>query len=71
MRRLFVVATLAAALFFPAAAGQFEKIAPAAKGRVGGAAQLLASGATADLHGDEHFPMHNLAAELDGSLAAR
>ena len=57
MRHLFFAATLAAALPFPAAAGQFEKIAPAAKGRVGVAAQLLESGETADLHGDDHFPM--------------
>jgi beta-lactamase class A len=60
MRHLFFAATLAAALPFPAAAGQFEKIAPAAKGRVGVAVQLLESGETADLHGDEHFPMHSV-----------
>ena len=71
MRHLFFAATLAAALPFPAAAGQFEKIAPAAKGRVGVAAQLLESGETADLHGDEHFPMHSVAADLDGGIAAR
>lgn len=60
MRHLFLATTLAAALPFPAAAGQFEQLAPAAKGRVGVAVQLLESGATADLHGDEHFPMHSV-----------
>ena len=71
MRHLFFAATLAAALPFSGLQTQFEKIAPAAKGRVGVAAQLLESGETADLHGDEHFPMHSLAADLDGGLAAR
>ena len=60
MRHLFFAATLAAALPFPGLPSQFEKIAPAAKGRVGVAAQLLESGETADLHGDEHFPMHSV-----------
>src|SRR4051795_5549123 len=60
MRHLFVAATLAAALPFAGLPNQFEKIAPAAKGRVGVAAQLLESGETADLHGDEHFPMHSV-----------
>ena len=60
MRHLFVAATLAAALPFPGLPSQFEKIAPAAKGRVGVAAQLLESGETADLHGDERFPMHSV-----------
>jgi len=60
MRHLFVAATLAAALPFADLPSQFEKIAPAAKGRVGVAAQLLESGETASLHGDEHFPMHSV-----------
>src|SRR5256714_3734522 len=60
MRHLFVAATLAAALPFSGLPSQFEKIAPAAKGRVGVAAQLLESGETANLHGDEHFPMHSV-----------
>jgi hypothetical protein len=60
MRHLCVAATLAAALPFSGLPGEFEKIAPAAKGRVGVAAQLLESGETADLHGDEHFPMHSV-----------
>jgi len=60
MRHLFVAATLAAALPFAGLPSQFEKIAPAAKGRVGVAAQLLESGETASLHGDEHFPMHSV-----------
>src|SRR6267154_1034567 len=60
MRHLFVAATLAAALPFAGLPSQFEKIAPAAKGRVGVGAQLLESGETASLHGDEHFPMHSV-----------
>src|SRR5207302_1391032 len=60
MRHLFFAVTLAAALPFAGLPSQFEKIAPAAKGRVGVAAQLLESGETADLHGDEHFPMHSV-----------
>jgi len=51
MRHLLVAATLAAALPFADLPTQFEKIAPAAKGRVGVAAQLLESGETASLHG--------------------
>src|SRR5206468_5020184 len=60
MRHLFIAATLATALPFAGLPSQFEKIAPAAKGRVGVAAQLLESGEMADLHGDEHFPMHSV-----------
>src|SRR5437764_13219844 len=60
MRHLFVAATLAAALPFAGVPSEVDKIAPAAKGRVGVAAQLLESGETASLHGDEHFPMHSV-----------
>lgn len=60
MRNFFLAATLAAALPFASLPGEFEKIAPAAKGRVGVAARLLESDETADLHGDEHFPMHSV-----------
>src|SRR6266704_4857785 len=60
MRHLFVAATLAAALPLAGLPSQFDKIVPPAKGRVGVAAQLLESGETADLHGDEHFPMHSV-----------
>ncbi|HEU0273712.1 MAG TPA: class A beta-lactamase [Candidatus Udaeobacter sp.] len=60
MRNLFVAATLTAALPFAGLPNQFEKIASAAKGRVGVAAQVLESGETASLHGDEHFPMHSV-----------
>ncbi len=60
MRHLFVAAALAAALPFAGLPIQFEKIVPTAKGRVGVAAQLLESGETASLHGDEHFPMHSV-----------
>jgi beta-lactamase class A len=60
MKHLFFAATLAGALAFPGLQSQFEQIAPAAKGRVGVAAQLIESGETADLRGDEHFPMHSV-----------
>src|SRR6478752_4596822 len=60
MRHLFFAATLAAALPFHDLPSQFEKIAPEAKGRVGVAVELLGSGETTDLHGDEHFPMHSV-----------
>jgi len=60
VRHLFFAATLAAALPFAGLPTQFEKIASAAKGRVGVAVQLLESGETASLHGDEHFPMHSV-----------
>jgi len=60
MRHLVVAATLAAAVPFAGLPSQFEKIASASKGRVGVAAQLLESGETASLHGDEHFPMHSV-----------
>jgi beta-lactamase class A len=60
MTNLFLAVTLAAALPFGGLPDQFEKIAPAAKGRVGVSVQLLESGETADLHGDEQFPMHSV-----------
>lgn len=60
MRHLFFAAIVAAALPFAGLPTQFEKIAPAAKGRVGVAVQLIESGQTANLHGDEHFPMHSV-----------
>jgi beta-lactamase class A len=56
---LFAV-TLAAAFPFAGLTSQFEKIATAAEGRVGVAAHVLESGETADLHGDEHFPMQSV-----------
>ena len=60
MKHLFFAVALAAALPFPGLPGQFEKVASAAQGRAGVAVQLLESGETADLHGDEHFPMHSV-----------
>src|SRR3954453_12780180 len=60
MKHVFFAAALAAALPSPGLQSQFETIAAAAKGRVGVAAQLLESGETADLHGEEHFPMHSV-----------
>ena len=60
MRRLFFAATLAATLPFPGLQSQFEKIAGDAKGRVGVAVKIVESGETADLHGDERFPMHSV-----------
>jgi len=49
MRHPFFAATLAAVLTFPGLPSQFEKIAPAAKGRVGVAAQLIESGSSPQL----------------------
>jgi beta-lactamase class A len=60
MNHFFFAVTFAAALPLAGLPSQFEKIAPAAKGRVGVAVQVLESGETADLHGDEHFPMHSV-----------
>jgi beta-lactamase class A len=60
MKHLVVAATVAAALLFPGLTVQFEKIAQAANGRVGVAVKLLESGESAELHGDEHFPMHSV-----------
>jgi len=51
---------LAATLPLSVLPSQFEKIASAANGHVGVAVQLLETGETADLHGDEHFPMHSV-----------
>jgi len=63
MRHFFFAATLAAALPFPGLPSQFEKIAPAAKGRVGVAAHLLESGETASLHGEAAPPESNVKSE--------
>ena len=60
MGHFFFAVTLAAVFPLSGLAGQFEKIASAANGRVGVAAQLLESGEMAELHGDEHFPMHSV-----------
>src|SRR5215475_10632501 len=60
MGHLFFAVTLAAALPLSSLPAQFEKIASAANGHVGVAIQLLESGEMADLHGDDHFPMHSV-----------
>jgi beta-lactamase class A len=60
MSPLLLAITLAAAIPFAGLQGQFEKIASAANGRVGVAVQLLESVEMAELHGDEHFPMHSV-----------
>src|SRR5215471_21213184 len=60
MGHFFFAVTLAAVFPLSGLAGQFEKIASAANGRVGVAVQLLESGEMAELHGDEHFPMHSV-----------
>ena len=60
MKHLFFAATLAAALPFSGLTNQFQKIAGNAKGRVGVAVKIIESNETADLHGDEHFPMHSV-----------
>src|SRR5262252_6536740 len=56
----FLAIILAAALPLSGLPSQFEKIAFAANGHVGVAVQLVETGETADLHGDEHFPMHSV-----------
>ena len=56
---LFVCAA-AVALSLPSLDTQFNKIAADARGRVGVAVALLGTGESADLHGDEHFPMHSV-----------
>jgi beta-lactamase class A len=60
MIRIFLAFAVTAALSFPGLRKQFEEIAAAAKGHVGIAAQLLESGETTELHGNEHFPMHSV-----------
>lgn len=60
MTHPLLAATLAAALPFSGLQNQFEKMAGDAKGRVGVAVKIVESGETADLHGDEHFPMHSV-----------
>lgn len=60
MKHLFFAATLSAALPFSGLTNQFQKIAGNAKGRVGAAVKMIESNETADLHGDEHFPMHSV-----------
>src|SRR5205809_7120440 len=60
MRHLFVAATIAIALPFACLRIQFEKISASATGSVSVAVQLLESGETASLHGDEHFTMHSV-----------
>jgi beta-lactamase class A len=56
----FIVCAAAAALSLAGLRGEFEKIAPDAKGRVGVAVMILESGESADLNGNEHFPMQSV-----------
>ena len=56
----FILCAAAAALSLVGLRGEFEKIAPDAKGRVGVAVRLLESGESADLGGDERYPMHSV-----------
>jgi beta-lactamase class A len=58
--KLIVCAAVAAAVSAGELRGQLEKIAPDAKGRVGAAVMLLETGESADLNGDEHFPMQSV-----------
>jgi beta-lactamase class A len=55
-----IVCAAAAALSFAGLRGEFEKIVPDAKGRVGVAVMILESGESADLSGGEHFPMQSV-----------
>ena len=56
---LFAFMTVAA-ITLPSLNNEFDKIAADAKGRVGAAVSLLESGESADLHGNERFPMHSV-----------
>ncbi|HEY4271902.1 MAG TPA: class A beta-lactamase [Candidatus Udaeobacter sp.] len=60
MIHTLLVCTAAAALSLPSLDTQFNEIAADARGRVGVAVALLGTGESADLHGDEHFPMHSV-----------
>ncbi len=55
-----ILCAAAAALSLAGLRGEFEKIAPDARGRVGAAVMLLESGESADLGGGEHFPMQSV-----------
>ena len=60
MIHTFIACAAAAALSLSGLKTEFEKIAKDAKGRVGVAVMLLESRESADLRGDEHFPMHSV-----------
>jgi beta-lactamase class A len=60
MIHTFIACVAAAALSLSGLKTEFEKIAKDAKGRVGVAVMLLESRESADLRGDEHFPMHSV-----------
>jgi beta-lactamase class A len=55
-----ILCAAAAALSLAGLRGEFEKIAPEAKGRVGVAVMILESGESADLNGNERFPMQSV-----------
>src|SRR5438045_2447745 len=60
MRQLFFAAALAATLPSPACKVNSKRLLRRRKGASASRAQLLESGETADLHGEEHFPMHSV-----------
>ena len=60
MIHTFIACAAAAVLSLSGLKTEFEKITKDAKGRVGVAVMLLESRESADLRGDEHFPMHSV-----------
>jgi beta-lactamase class A len=60
MIQRFLACAVAATLSLPRLHKQFEEIAHDANGRVGVAVMLLESRESAELRGDEHFPMHSV-----------
>src|SRR5258708_6314480 len=60
MIRRFLACAVVATLSLPGLPKEFEEIARDANGRVGVAVMLLESRESAELRGDEHFPMHSV-----------
>ncbi|HEX8178492.1 MAG TPA: class A beta-lactamase [Pyrinomonadaceae bacterium] len=60
MIKQFILCVAAATLSLNGLGGQFEQLAQPARGHVGAAVVLLETGAAADFHGDEQFPMQSV-----------
>jgi beta-lactamase class A len=60
MIRRFLASAVVATLSLPGLPKEFEEIARDANGRVGVAVMLLESRESAELRGDQHFPMHSV-----------
>jgi beta-lactamase class A len=71
MIHTFIACAAAAALSLSGLKTEFEKIAKDAKGRVGVAVMLLESRESADLRGDEHFPMRSASSKFATGRGAR